>query len=154
MEQIKAARQQLEESARRSQQYKTEVANLRQTVDELSQPQLNVPIADLYPRELIREQGRPSTIQTIAVPSSANLFTLILNVGERPSYPAYALEIVDQQGQPIWSGDGLQKSPEENFTVTLSRRLFPAGQYRLRLYGLRGDRRQMVEEYAVRIRYP
>jgi hypothetical protein len=40
-----------------------------------------------------------------------------------------------------------------DFTVALPSQSFPAGQYRIRLYGVRGERRQVVEEYTVRIQY-
>jgi len=152
-EQIEEARQQLEETARRSRQYETEIAELSKAVDELSQPQINVPIEDLQPREVIRGQGQGSTVQTIEVPSGANLFALILNVVDQESYPDYALEILDQRGKQVWREDGLQPGPVNNFTVALPRRLFPAGGYRIKLYGLRAGRRHLVEEYAVRIQY-
>jgi hypothetical protein len=78
---------------------------------------------------------------------------LILNVSGQPSHSGYALEILDQRGQRLWQGGGLHKSQFNNFTVTLSRRSFPAGQYRINLYGLRGGGRELVEGYALRIRY-
>lgn len=148
---LEEARQRLEEASSRSEQYETQIAELRQTVDELSQPQINTPVTDLYPRDYIR--GQEGAVKTVAVPSGANFFTLILNIAGQPSHPEYALEILDQGGQVIWQGRGLQKSPYNNFTVTLPRRSFSAGQYRIKLYGLRGTRRELVEEYALHIRY-
>ena len=38
------------------------------------------------------------------------------------------------------AGPGIQKSPYDNFTLALPRRLIPAGQYRIRLYGIRAGR--------------
>jgi hypothetical protein len=148
---LEEARQRLEEASRRAEQDATQIAELRQTVDELSQPQINTPVTDLYPRDYIR--GQEGAVKTVAVPSGANFFTLILNMAGQPSHPEYALEILDQGGRAIWRGRGLQKSLYNNFTVTLPRRSFSAGPYRIKLYGLRGARSELVEEYALRIRY-
>jgi anti-sigma factor RsiW len=148
--QLQQARDQLEETAQRAEQ---EVAELRQTVSALSQPQINVPMEDLQPRELLRGSQPGGYVQRIQVPSGASFFTLILNVVSQEAYPNYALEISDQQGRIVWRTDGLQKSRFNNFTIALARGLLPAGQYRLRLYGRRAGRKELVEEYVVRIQY-
>ncbi len=131
---------------------KTQIDELRRTVNSLSQPQINVPIIDVDPQGSTRAQS-PGALTTIEVPSGANLFTLILNVTGQPSHPAYALEISNDRGVTVWRGRGLQKSPYNNFTVALPRRSFPAGQYRIKLYGLNNGGRQLVEDYAVRVQY-
>jgi anti-sigma factor RsiW len=151
--QARASRQQLEEMTHRSEQYETQVAELRQTLDTLLQPQINAPIEDLQPREVIRGEGPGKDVQSIRVPSSANFFILVLHVGDQPSHPGYALEISDRRGKLVWRGDGLQMSQFNDFTVALPSQSFPAGQYRIRLYGVRWERRQVVEEYTVRIQY-
>jgi hypothetical protein len=147
------ARQQQEDAARRSAQSEQEIAQLRRTVAELSQPQINIPISDLQPRELLRGQRAASAVQMIAVPSGSNFFTLVLNTLDQPSYADYELEISDQRGNSLWHQSGLRENAFNNFTVMLPRQLFPAGPYRIRLYGLRASRRHLVEEYTVRIQY-
>jgi anti-sigma factor RsiW len=134
-----------------SRQHESDIAELRRNIDELSQPQLNVPIADLYPRGFARNQGQAAA--TIDVPARVNLFTLVLNTAHDQTFPTYSLEIVDERSALVWQGRGLQKSALNNFTVSLARRLFPTGQYLVKLYGWRGERKRLVEEYAVRIRY-
>lgn len=140
-----------EESPRRSAPYEKQIAKLRQTVNKISQPQINVPIVDLDPQGSTRGQSGGAT--AIEVPSSTNLFTLVLNLSGHPAHTGYALEIVNQHDKTVWRGRGLQKSPYDTFTVALPRRLFPSGQYRIRLYGLRDSQRELVEDYAVQIRY-
>lgn len=151
-------RRELEEAARRSGQYEAQIAELRQRVDQLAQsppaasrPEINVPIIDLDPRGSLRGQGGGA--KTVQVPASAGLFTCVLNVSGQPSFPDYVLEVRDRHGKLVWRGQGLRRSPYNTFTVALPRSLFPAGQYQLRLYGLRGQRRELVEEYVVRIVY-
>ena len=130
----------------------TQIAELRATVNSLSRPQVNVPIVDLDPQGSTRAQS-PGALTTIDVPSGAKLFTLILNITGEPSHPGYAMEISNQRGMTVWRGSGLRKSPYNNFTVALPRRSFPAGQYRIKLYGLRDGTKELVEEYAVRVQY-
>jgi hypothetical protein len=147
------ARQQLEETSRRSGRDEAEIAQLRQSVDELSQPQINVPIEELPSQGMIRRSGG-SAVRTILVPSDATFLNLILNVDDPGPYADYALELWNQQGQTIWSERGLRKNPDDNtFTVALPRRLLTAGQYRLRLYGVRAGQQSLIEEYKLRIQY-
>jgi hypothetical protein len=134
---LEETRRQLETAARPPEQLEAEIAKLRQTVDELSQPQINGLIVDLDPQQTVREQEPVTKLEPITVPSGTNAFTVI----------------VDQRGNLVWRRDGLRPSREENFPLILLRRSLPAGQYRLRLYGVQAGRRQQVEEYAVRIQY-
>jgi hypothetical protein len=143
------ARRELEETARRAAQQQTEIAELRRSVDELSQPQVNVTITDL---EQQSDRGGGG-LTTVTAPAGANIFTLILHVTNEPSFPDYALEVMDGRGQRISRAQGLRKSELNTFTVALPRRLLPAGQYRLVLYGLRGGRSEVVAEYQVRLNY-
>lgn len=160
---LEQARRQLEEATRRAEHAETrltelrtthdqQVAGLQQAVDELAQPQLNVPIADLNPRPVQHRGERPLADKIITMPPQANVFTLILNTDDLPSYPRYLLEILNQRSQSVWRGEGLQPSSYGTFTVVLSRRLFPAGSYQIKLYGLRERRTHLVGEYAVRIK--
>jgi len=131
----------------------SQVAALRQQVAELSLPQINVPIIDLDPRNATRGPASQDS-QTLSVPSAANVFTLILNVAGRPSFANYSLEIVDSKNAVIWAGSGLQKSSSNAFTLAIPRKLLPAGWYRIKLYGLRRERKELIEDYRVTIQYP
>ena len=144
------ARRELEAAARRSEQQQTEIAELRRSVDDLSQPQVNVPITDLE-QQAIRGGGDGAT--TVTAPVGANIFTLILHVADGPSFPDYALEVIDGRGQRLMRARSLRKSQLNTFTVALPRRLLPAGQYRLKLYGLRPGHGEVVAEYQMRLNY-
>jgi len=144
------ARRELEAAARRAEQQQTEIAELRRSVDDLSQPQVNVPITDLE-QQAIRGGGDGAT--TVTAPVGANIFTLILHVADGPSFPDYALEVIDGRGQRLMRARSLRKSQLNTFTVALPRRLLPAGQYRLKLYGLRPGHGEVVAEYQMRLNY-
>jgi len=151
-EALAEARRRLEDTSRRAEQDKQQTAELRRTLDELLRPQFNVPIIDLDPRDSTRGQPAPS-VPVIEVPAGAHFFTLILHVPGQPSHESYELEVADQRGAPVWRGPGIQKSPYDTFTVALPRRLIPAGQYRIRLYGISAGRQDRVADYRVRVQY-
>jgi hypothetical protein len=154
-ESLDETRRQLEEANRRgssseqAQKYEGQIAELQRNLDELSRPQMNAPIIDLEPQGSTR--GASLAAKTIEVPSSANLFTLVLNVAGEQNYSSFALEIAERSGKVIWRGAGLRKSQFNTFTVTLSRRLLPTGSYHIKLYGVGGNQTKMVEDYAVQI---
>jgi hypothetical protein len=150
-ESLAKARRQLEEVPKLSEKYENEIAQLRKNIDDLSKPQINVPIYDLDPKDSVRGESQEAI--TIKVPPGTYFFTLILNTAGEHSFPVYGVEILDRRGSLVWQGNGLQKSSSNNFTIALSRRLFSAGKYRIRLYGLNGGRKRYVEDYSARILY-
>lgn len=127
------------------------VAHLRDQVKDLSSPQLNAPILDLYPAGSTRGEGQ--TIQT--VPADARLFTVVLNPAGRPAFAEYELQIVDAEGDEVRRDGGLKPNAYGSFSATLSRDLLGPGDLRVRLVGIDpGGGRQTVEEYALRIESP
>jgi uncharacterized protein (UPF0216 family) len=148
------ARRQLEEAIRRrdqalsttnSKQYEEEIARLRQTIDDLTSPQLDIPIVDLV-------MIRGATIETampIEVPRTANLVTLILNFDDRQQHAVYEVEIIDQKSSQVWRGES--KSQGNRLNMTLPRRFLSGGRYLIKLSGLRNDKKTSVADYAVMI---
>ena len=127
------------------------LASLEQARRELqafSGPYLNVPIIQLEPRGYVRDQ---TGLGPIRIPSGASLFTLVLNIAGQRSYADYDLEILDRAGRPVWSGSGLQKSEYNTFSIVLTKRLLPPGQYAFKLYGSNGNQRVTIEEYLVQV---
>jgi hypothetical protein len=142
---------QLAKTLRRAEQQQLQIGELRRSIEGLSQPQVNAPIEDL---ELQHVRGAADgAVKTVTVPKGTALFTVILHDEVGPSYSEYALEILDSQGRQVRSVKGLYRSPADTFRIALSRRLLPAGRYRLRLYGLYAGGRKVVGDYAIRVRY-
>lgn len=123
------------------------IAHLRDQVEDLSSPQLNAPILDLYPGST---RGESSTVQT--VPADARLFTVVLNVQGRPAFKEYELEILEGR-ETVLREAGLKPNPFGSFSATLSSDLLGPGDFRVRLVGI-GSSRHTVEEYALRIERP
>src|SRR5262249_44341979 len=128
-----------------------EIAELRRSIDDLSQPSVNVPVEDLevdQPRG-----GAAGDVKTVTVPAGANLFTLLLRAKSGLSFPDYALEVIDDHGKRVFRVTGLHKSEADGFNVALPRWKLPAGQYHLRLYGLRAGKSESVGDYSIHVRY-
>lgn len=142
-----ARRVAVEELARRDAAAKSTILPKRSVA-----PQANVPIIDLNPQDAGRGGQNPKAA-TVQLSPDTDLFTLILNLSGEDASRNYSLEVTDRNNRTIWTTRDLRKSPYNNFTVALRRRAFPAGEYRLRIYGLRDGRRQLIEEYAIRISY-
>lgn len=113
-------------------------------------PEANVPIIDLNPSDAVRGDQNPKPA-TVRLSPNTDLFTLILNLGGEDSSHSYSLEVTDRNNRNVWTTRDLHKSPYNNFTVAMHRRSFPAGEYRLKIYGLRDGRRALIEEYAIRL---
>jgi hypothetical protein len=160
-ESLDETRRQLEEAIRRSEQerhgsgskqYEDEIADLRQSLAELSRPQLDAPIVDLYPSSSTRGNATGDA-ERIEAPPTANFFTLILNVAGQPPASTYAVEILDSNGKRVWRGQRLRMGQDNSVNLTLARRMFPAGRYLIKLYGLRNGKQEPVADYPVQISY-
>jgi hypothetical protein len=150
------ARRQLEEAIRQrdqamaatnSKQYGEEIARLRRTIDDLTSPQLDIPIVNL---DMIRGGPMEAPVP-IEVPRTANLFTLILNFNDRQQHPVYEVEIIDQHDSQIWRGE--TKGHANKLNVTLPRRALSGGRYLIKLSGLRNDKKVLIANYAITISY-
>jgi hypothetical protein len=145
-------RSEQEKSAGDSKRYEDEIARLRQTVTELSRPQLDAPIVDLDPSDQTRGNTTGDAAR-IEAPPTANIITLILNAASQPAHSTYAVEILDSNGKQVWRGQRARKGPDHAVNLTLARRMIPAGRYLIKLYGLRDGKQEPVADYPVLIVY-
>ena len=129
--------------------YERQVAELRQQVEALSEPQPNVLVADLYPPALTR--GNAGSVTTLDVPAGTSLITVILNTAVDRQYGEYQVDILDTTGTRMWRGEQLQKTPFGNFTLALPRRRLPPGEYRIDLRGVASGEVTLLDQYRVRI---
>ena len=126
------------------------VAHLRDQVKDLSSPQLNAPILDLYPAGSTRGEG-PGDAQP--VPADARDILLVLHPPGRSRFEEHGVEIVDAGGREVWRSDrGLVLNSDGSFTLSLPRDLLGL---RLRLVGIDpGGGRELVAEYALPVEEP
>ncbi len=125
------------------------VAQLQRTTAELrhdlEQPRLNVSV-------FYADATRSGGVVVDELPPDNDFFLLMLIPTERRVFASYEVEIRGADQRPIWSGKGLEMSAGGTLRLGLSRRFLPPGDYRVRLYGLAGQDRVQIEEYALEIR--
>lgn len=124
------------------------VASLRRTVAELSAPQVNAPVLDLY-SGTARGEGSPAPVLTVS--PEVRFFTLILNPAGQRRYERYRVEIVRVGGEEVWSGQRIEPSPFGSFSLTLPRRAIGPGDYRVRLFGQNEGTEEPIDDYAFRV---
>lgn len=83
---------------------------------ELSSPRPGAAVVDLYPQTVTRN-GRPAE-GTVTLGTETPFVTWLLHLPERTEAERFRAEIVDPDGTPLWSGDGLVRDPEYH-TVSL-----------------------------------
>ncbi len=118
---------------------------------ELAAPQPNVPV--LYLDQTTRSEGaggRPAG--RLELEPGADTFLLMLTPTDPREFAAYEVEILAAGGEPVWSGGGLELSEYGALRLGMSRRFLEAGEYRIRLYGVAGGVRELVDDYPVEIR--
>jgi len=123
-------------------------AGLRRTVAEFSQPQINVPIHDFLPDTATRG-GSPRPV--IEMPAAAPFATLVFTPAQRQEYPDYQVTICDAEGTEIWSSRGLEMSPYGTFRLGLPRDFLAVGEHQIRLYGLDGDLKVLIQDWPIEI---
>ena len=122
-------------------------AQLRRTVDELSQPQLNAPVEDLFPSPV--RGGPPPGVVEVA--PGTRFFTLVLTPAGEGAFEDHEVEIARPDGSLVWRGTGLRPNRYGSFSLTLSRRLVGEGEYRLRLFGIKTGGREEVGTYRLKV---
>ena len=128
------------------------LSSLLGMIRELEGPRANIFIEDLKPHTVAQLRGDRSPTR-LTVPVEAEFILLILNLVDVMPFPEYRLEIVDANELPAWTDQGIRRTPDENFTVELPRAFLPAGNYRLRLFGLGEDKERQLVEYALELHY-
>ncbi len=128
------------------------LADAGRSLAELERVRANVPLLDLHPlsASIQRAEGSPPHASAAA----GGDLVLILHLLDPGSYARYRLAAFaagDLEGQAAWSTDALERSAEGDFTVLLPPRLVAAGDYRIRLYGIDGERADLLGEYALRL---
>jgi hypothetical protein len=125
-----------------------EVSSLRERLDSVVSPRLDVPIVDLDPFDATRGGGR-DPVSTIDVEGGADLVTLILNFPPRRPRDGFRVEVLDDGGRLRFEGKAPRGGERASVNLTLSRAAAPDGLYRIRLRDGEGE----IAEYRVRLRY-
>lgn len=127
------------------------IAQLEARVRELSAPQLNVPVLEVFPAEMTqRDTSAPATQLTI--PANARRVTLILNSQSTITARSYQLEIRDTRNRVVTTAQGLVRQATGDYTVSLAAESLPSGSYTFNVYTQVAGQRTKIESYRVRVR--
>ncbi|MBL8208474.1 MAG: hypothetical protein JNM09_29865 [Blastocatellia bacterium] len=128
---------------------------LQKEMDEIAKPQLDAPIIDLDPAKIAPSaDATKETLIPVTVPPTAALFTVILHKPVDKSYPNYLVEVLDpKKPKPLWSGTKTPTPDPMNITMTLVRRNYPSGKYRIRLSGVDGKKKDVLETFNLEVKY-
>ncbi len=128
---------------------------LQKEMSELAKPQLDAPVVDLDPSKLSPSTDPTKEVMTtIEVPPTAALFTVILHKPADKIYPTYLIELLDaKKPKPLWSGVKKQAPEPMNIALTLVRRNYPSGKYRIRLSGVDGKKKDLLETFSLEVKY-
>jgi hypothetical protein len=115
-------------------------------VAQLREPDVNVPVRNIYPVGEVERSGRAGDSNQLRVPRGTRTFVLILG-DYKSGYSNYHLEVRDPSGRLVAKLTGLKPDENGELSVLLNRTLLSRGKYKLKLYG--GGK--PVGEYAVRV---
>jgi hypothetical protein len=120
-------------------------ANLQQTVRKMSEPEINLAVVDLYGDSERTTRGEAPPEEKLSGGS-----VLILNLPEgSSSFKDYEVELVPAAKHPSFEPQrGQAQDGVLTYRLPLSA---PPGSYSVHLYGLGGDRRQLLDRYSFKI---
>lgn len=128
---------------------------LQKEIEDFTKPQLDVPIIDLDPA-LIRAQSTDPAkpyFTNIEVPPTAALFTLILHKPADKQFTSYWIELFDaRKTKPVWAGEN-KPNTQANITLSILRRNYPSGKYRVALSGLNGKKKEPIDNYNLDVKF-
>ena len=128
---------------------------LQKEIEELAKPQLDAPIIDLDPKLLPKPvEPAKEAVTIIEVPPTAALFSVILHKPVDKVYPLYLIELLAaKKAKPLWSAQK-KLSTETTINLTLLRRNYPSGKYSIRLTGLDGKKKELIDTFNLDVKYP
>lgn len=153
--------------ASRVQELETRVAELTAALEELrrSQPtQEQTVIASreievsVSPRFAVRGQESPDShlrgggvVNSVRVAPQADRFIVTLSLDDHPVYNEYRLELMNQDGEILWSARRPGKSLLGDTGTRISVNGLNPGIYRLRIEGMQADSSELLGEYILKV---
>jgi hypothetical protein len=126
-----------------------EAEDLRDRVAALSAPRPDVPIVDLLPDSAVRGRSE-GQVPGVDLPAGEDSYTFVLNLPQVPAVSDFEADLVGPDGRVSWSGP-LRRSIYGTFTLGVPRSSLSTGENEIRLYGVDGGGRRLLETYTVRL---
>jgi hypothetical protein len=142
---LQQQKQSLEEENRRLKEQLATAERQREIeLAQLRQPDINVPVRNVYPVGDAQRSTGTSEVNRVRVPRGTRAFVLILG-NYKPGYSEYRLEIKDASGRAGARREGLKPDQTGDLSVMLNRTVLGAGKYTLNLFG----QGQLIGRYIV-----
>ncbi len=143
-----AAQGQSVETGRRADEQARQIAQLEERLSRATQPTLNIPIVDLEPDDAVRGAARP---RIITVRSSAPWVTFVITARHHAPAVQYEVDVSSDDGRVVWTGSGLERSAYGTFTMIVPQKLLEGRVSHVRLFARRGNSRELLQDYAIRV---
>jgi hypothetical protein len=132
-----------------------ENARLLQDLNQLSKPQLNPPLVPLEAAavKFAADPTKKDQPTLIDVPHNHALFTVILQQTQDKGFQSYFVEMAAPKTKGVAWSEKLLKATSLNIPLTFARRAVVAGKYQLRLYGLVGKKKELLDQYDMQVNY-
>jgi anti-sigma factor RsiW len=156
---LNRAREEAESERRKVEIERNERAKLQSQVEELARnqtwqssnsktaAQANVPIVVL---EAVRDSQ--SGANQIHLPADANHLTLWQEVEPGNRFDSFQLQIFDASNRQVQTIRGLKANSYGALAASVSAKAFQTGKYLVKLYGVKGQQRELVGEYDLNVR--
>ncbi len=123
------------------------VTQLRQTIVGLEAPEVNPPVVYLD-GSVLRGGAETETTELGAEDRS-----LILNITPLTTeWTTFEVQVLSASGSEVWTGRGLDLTDYGTLDLRMSRGVMPEGDCQVRLFGLDGDRRELLQETELAVR--
>ena len=130
---------------------------LQKELEDVAKAHLDAPIIDFDPTLAIplaaAAKPEAAPVTPVVVPPTSSLFTLIFHQPADKPYPFYAVEILEpKKNKILWTG---QKAADAvpKISVTMMKRSYPNGKYRVRLMGVNGKKKDVLESHDIEVKY-
>ncbi len=131
-------------------QAKKEIEDLKTQMKDISAPQANIPVIEIFPQELA-VRGSTQPVEQIQIPRETKSLTLILNSQAMYQGKNLTLEILDSAKNVVWQQDGFIRHKTSDYTLNIPADLLSTGNYTLNVYGTAGKQRRKIETYRIKV---
>lgn len=138
---------QMEQLRRQEERMREQLHRLASSVPAAPAPQINAWIDSLPPGDVVR--GVAGEAKEIPAGGYASL---MLTPSHRETHQDHRLEIVDEAGKVVWSAEGLRRTSQGDFSVTLPPGALKPGAYTMRISAQEDGKRVELESYGIRVR--
>lgn len=130
---------------------------LQKELEDVAKAHLDAPMIDFDPTLAIplaaAAKPEAAPVTPVIVPPTSNLFTLVFHQPADKPYPNYGIEILEpKKNKILWAAqkaaDGIPK-----ISVTMMKRSYPNGKYRVRLMGVNGKKKDVLESHDIDVKY-